>query len=79
MSLPLGTCQESTPDQIRPIGSLSSVIALQGKGPLFDKDNGEFGRMPANAEPPTMPYFTDAEIQPIIDWINRGCPNPGGT
>jgi hypothetical protein len=55
------------------------VMALQGKGPLFDKDNGEFGRMPANAEPPGMPYFTDAEIQPIIDWINKGCPNPGGT
>jgi hypothetical protein len=55
------------------------VMALQGKGPLFNKDNGEFGRMPANAEPPGMPYFTDAQIQPIIDWINRGCPNPGGT
>jgi hypothetical protein len=55
------------------------VMALQGKGPLFNKDNGEFGRMPANAEPPGMPYFADAQIQPIIDWINRGCPNPGGT
>jgi len=55
------------------------VMALQGKGPLFNKDNGEFGRMPANAEPPGMPYFTDAQILPIIDWINRGCPNPGGT
>jgi hypothetical protein len=55
------------------------VMALQGKGPLFNKDNGEFGRMPANAEPPGMPYFTDAQIQPIIDWINRRCPNPGGT
>jgi len=55
------------------------VMALQGKGPLFNKDNGEFGRMPANAEPPGMPYFTDAQIQPIIDWINRGCPNPGGS
>ena len=54
------------------------VMALQGKGPLFNKDNGEFGRMPANAEPPGAPYFTDAEIKPIIDWINRGCPNPGG-
>ena len=37
-------------------------MALQGKGPLFNKDNGEFGRMPANAEPPGMPYFTDAQI-----------------
>jgi hypothetical protein len=55
------------------------VMALQGKGPLFNKDNGEFGRMPANADPPGMPYFTDAQIQPIIDWINKGCPNAGGT
>jgi hypothetical protein len=55
------------------------VMALQGKGPLFNKDNGEFGRMPANAEPPGMPYFTDEQIQSIIDWINKGCPNPGGT
>jgi hypothetical protein len=60
-------------------GNSNIVMALQGKGPLFNKDNGEFGRMPANAEPPGMPYFTDAQIQPIIDWINRGCPNPGGT
>lgn len=54
------------------------VMALQGKGPLFNKDNGEFGRMPANADPPGMPYFTDQQIQAIIDWINKGCPNPGG-
>jgi len=55
------------------------VMALQGKGPLFDKDTGAIGRMPANANPPEMPFFTDAQIQPIIDWINKGCPNPGGT
>ena len=54
------------------------VMALQGKGPLFNKDNGAFGRMPANAEPPEKPYFTDEQIQPIIDWINKRCPNPGG-
>jgi hypothetical protein len=54
------------------------VMALQGKGPLFDKDTGEFGRMPANASPPEMPYFTDVQIEPIINWIDRGCPNPGG-
>jgi hypothetical protein len=29
-------------------------MALQGKGPPFNEDNGEFGRMPANAEPPGM-------------------------
>jgi hypothetical protein len=55
------------------------VLALEGKGPLFDKDTGAIGRMPANANPPEMPYFTAAQIQPIIDWINKGCPNPGGT
>ena len=54
------------------------VMALQGKGPLFNKDNGEFGRMPANAEPPGAPYFTDAEIQPIIDFGSAGAA-PRGT
>lgn len=54
------------------------VLALQGVGPLFNNDTGEFGQMPANANPPTMPFFTDNQIQPIIDWINSRCPNPGG-
>ena len=27
-----------------------------------------------NDEPPRAPYFADAEFQPIIDWISRGCP-----
>jgi hypothetical protein len=55
------------------------VLALQGVGPLFDNNSGAFGQMPANANPPSMPFLTDAEIQPIIDWINNGCPNPGGS
>jgi hypothetical protein len=54
------------------------VLALQGTGPLFDPNNGVFGQMPANASPPASPYFTPAQIQPIIEWINNGCPNPGG-
>jgi hypothetical protein len=54
------------------------VLALQGVGPLFDNDTGQFGRMPADANPPAMPFFTAAQIQPIIDWINKKCPNPGG-
>jgi hypothetical protein len=54
------------------------VMALQGKGPLFG-EGGAFPQMPANAEPPGKPYFTAAQVAPIIDWINRGCPNPGGT
>jgi len=55
------------------------VLALQGVGPLFDNNTGAFGQMPANANPPAMPFFTAAQIQPIIDWINNGCRNPGGT
>jgi hypothetical protein len=54
------------------------VLALQGIGPLFDDITGVFGRMPPNAVPPGRPFFTDAQIDPIIHWINRGCPNPGG-
>jgi hypothetical protein len=27
-----------------------------------------------NGEPPRVPYFADAEIQSVIDWISRGCP-----
>lgn len=56
------------------------VLALQGQGPLFNNTNGPFGQMPANANPSQgMPYFTSDQIQPIIDWITAGCPNPGGT
>ena len=55
------------------------VLALQGIGPLFNNDTGDFGQMPANASPPAMPFFTTAQIQPIVDWINNRCPNPGGT
>ena len=54
------------------------VLALQGTGPLFDNNTGVFGEMPANANPPAMPFLTVDEIQPIVDWINNGCPNPGG-
>lgn len=54
------------------------VLALQGTGPLFDNNIGAFGQMPANGNPPGMPFFTAAQIQPIIDWINKGCPNPDG-
>jgi hypothetical protein len=52
------------------------VQALQGIGPLFN-DNGPFGQMPANARPPSKPFFTADQIAPIIVWINNRCPNPG--
>lgn len=55
------------------------VLALQGKGPLFDPDTGVFGQMPANANPPSMPFFTADQVKPISDWIDAKCPNPGGT
>jgi hypothetical protein len=55
------------------------VLALQGVGPLFDNNTGAFGEMPANANPPAMPFVTSEEIQPITVWINNGCPNPGGS
>jgi hypothetical protein len=55
------------------------VLALQGKGPLFDNTTGAFGQMPADANPPAQPFFTDDQIAPIVAWINAGCPNPGGT
>jgi hypothetical protein len=54
------------------------VLALQGKGPLFDPNTGTFGQMPANANPPSMPYFTAAQVAPIAAWIDAKCPNPGG-
>ena len=64
----------------KPISALLTDLKAHG---LLDSTlviwQGEFGRMPANAEPPGMPYFTDEQIQSIIDWINRGCPNPGGS
>lgn len=60
-------------------GAASNFVqALQGVGSLFDNNTGAFGEMPANANPPAMPFFTEAQIAPIIDWINEGCPNPGG-
>jgi acetyl esterase len=47
--------------------------ALQGVG-LFGP-NGNMRQMPAGGPP----YFTNDQIRPIIDWINAGCPNPGGS
>jgi hypothetical protein len=54
------------------------VQALQGVGPLFGP-TGTIGQMPADADPPAMPFLTKEQIQPIIDWIDSGCLNPGGS
>ena len=44
------------------------ILALKGLAPF---DGSVFNRMPADGPP----YFTDAQIQPIEDWINAKCPN----
>lgn len=46
------------------------ILALKGKGPLFDPTNGAFGQMPANGPP----MFTADQIAQIADWIDAGCP-----
>jgi hypothetical protein len=46
------------------------ILALQGKGPLFDPNNGAFGQMPANGPP----MFTADQIAQIAGWIDSGCP-----
>ena len=52
-------------------GAASNIVqALQGVGPLFGPD-GDYGQMPADGTGP----WTAAQIQPVIDWINAGCPN----
>ena len=51
-------------------GSSNLILALRGRGPLFDPKNGAFGRMPANNQTP----FSDAQINEISDWIDKGCP-----
>jgi len=46
------------------------ILALQGKGPLFDASHGKFGRMPAGG----LPFFTAENISEIAEWIDAGCP-----
>ncbi|MFL6332942.1 MAG: hypothetical protein ACJ754_06305 [Pyrinomonadaceae bacterium] len=48
------------------------ILALQGTpGTVFDNNSGAIGQMPADGPP----FFTQEQIQPLIDWINAGCPN----
>ena len=46
------------------------ILALQGVGPLFDPNTGQYGQMPADGPP----FLTQDQIQPIADWIDAGCP-----
>ncbi|MBV8370357.1 MAG: hypothetical protein JO036_15730 [Candidatus Eremiobacteraeota bacterium] len=45
------------------------IQVLQGTG-IADPKNGAFDQMPANGPP----FFTDAQIKEIADWIDAGCP-----
>jgi hypothetical protein len=48
----------------------STIIhALRGTD-LFDPNTGVFSRMPSSGPP----FFTDAQIKEIADWIDAGCP-----
>lgn len=48
------------------------ILALQGAaGTPFDPNTGSIGQMPADGPP----FFTAAQIQPVSDWIDAGCPN----
>jgi hypothetical protein len=52
------------------------VQALMGVGQLFDPNSGTYGQMPANGPPFMQPAGPTPGplVQPIIDWINNGCP-----
>lgn len=45
------------------------ILALQGKGPLFDPSTGSIGRMP-----PSGPFMSAGDIQLLADWIDNGAP-----
>jgi len=50
-------------------GAQSNIVqALAGTG-MFDPITGSFPRMPYGG-----PYFSDAQIQELSDWITKGCP-----
>ena len=50
-------------------GAQSNIVqALQGTG-MFDPVTGSFPRMPYGG-----PYFSNAQIQELSDWITAGCP-----
>lgn len=50
-------------------GDNASIIALEGKGPLFGP-SGQYGQMPADGPP----FFDQAWIDPVKAWINANCP-----
>jgi hypothetical protein len=57
------------PILIKGNGAQSNIVqALQGTG-MFDPVTGSFPRMPYGG-----PYFSNAQIQELSDWITAGCP-----
>jgi hypothetical protein len=46
------------------------ILALLGKGPLFDPNTGAFGQMPSNGPP----MFTPDQVAQVAGWIDTGCP-----
>jgi hypothetical protein len=50
-------------------GAQSNIVqALAGTG-MFDPNTGSFPQMLYGG-----PYFSDAQIQELSDWITAGCP-----
>ncbi|MGD0676709.1 MAG: hypothetical protein ABSC94_14945 [Polyangiaceae bacterium] len=45
------------------------IMAMRGQG-VFSPTTGAIPQMPADGPP----FPTDAQIQPIADWIDAGCP-----
>jgi len=54
------------------MGSNIVMAFLGTPGSVFDPNTGAFGQMPADGPP----LYNEQQIQPLIDWINSGCPNP---
>ena len=75
----LPPCPPALPSQTFTFNDGTATPMPNGIPSNFIWSNAENAATPANANPPAMPFLTAAEIQPIIDWINNGCPNPGGS
>lgn len=50
-------------------GKSNIILALRGDPPF---DGSTFPQMPADGPP----FASPEQIQPLADWIDKGCPNP---
>jgi len=67
-----GVKHKGEPLPILVIGSSATsniILSLRGEGPLFNPDDGRFGRMPTFG-----PFMHADDIDAIADWIDSGCP-----